>query len=97
MYFSFDFGWYYRLRTGGFGGLVNGKNPLSVTKVICQQSLRTDTPLLGSDFGISVVRPSKVDNRWVPTISGNLMAEVNHLLKVVLDLRQLNPIHEKGP
>ena len=33
--------WFFPLRTGGKGGggLLNGQNPLSVTKVICRQSL----------------------------------------------------------
>ena len=46
VYFSFDFGWHSihlcPLRTmgsggggGGGGGLLNGQNPLSMTKVIC--------------------------------------------------------------
>ena len=55
MCFSFDFGWYsiqfdivreeqgggagVMARGGGGGGLLNGHNPLSVTKVICRQSL----------------------------------------------------------
>ena len=45
MYFTFDFGWYsihfeiVREEQGGWGHLLNGQNPLSVTKVICQQSL----------------------------------------------------------
>ena len=72
MYFSFDFDWYcvhfditheeHGNQTGG--GLLNGQNLLSsVTKVISRQSLRTDTPFLGSDFGICVVRPSEVDKK----------------------------------
>ena len=46
MHFSFDFVWYttsilmlsVKFRGGG-GFLLNGHNPLSVTKVICKQSL----------------------------------------------------------
>ena len=57
MYLSFDFGWY-RVHfdithkeqgNQAGGGLLNGQNLLSsVTKVISRQSLRTDTPFLGS-------------------------------------------------
>ena len=52
MYFTFGFGWYsihfdfvrYEQGVGyggggGGGGLLNGQNPLSVSKVICRQSL----------------------------------------------------------
>ena len=49
MYFSFDFGCILYIfilsvknsgrEAGGGRGGVNGKNPLSVTKVICRQSL----------------------------------------------------------
>ena len=47
MYFSFDFGlvrpsWFCPLRTGrvGEGRLLHGQNPLSVTNVICWQTLK---------------------------------------------------------
>ena len=43
MYFSFDSGWYSThfdiVHRGWGGGLLNGQNLLSVTKVICQQFL----------------------------------------------------------
>ena len=47
MCFLFDFVWYSiqfdivreEQVGGGGGGLLNGQNPLSVTKVICRQSL----------------------------------------------------------
>ena len=42
MYFTFDFGWYsihFHIVCQEQGGLLNGQNPLSVTKVICRQSL----------------------------------------------------------
>ena len=47
MYFSFDFDWYsihldivHKNRGEGCGDSLNGQNPLSMRKVICQQSLR---------------------------------------------------------
>ena len=35
--------------------------------------------------------------KWVPGISGNLVVKSKLLLEVTLTLRQLNPIHKKGP
>ena len=42
----------------------------------------------------SAFHPSEVG---IPGISGNLVVKVNCLLEVALALRQLNPIHKKGP
>ena len=35
--------------------------------------------------------------KWVPEISGNLVVKSKLLLEVALALRQVKPIHKKGP